>query len=350
MNTSLRILLINNSSKDQLLIQSTLKHRWPELVSKCVGTDKATREALESHHWDCVVSEMSTTGIGAQEAIDTLIENDLRIPLIVVSGVVDFEEAIKIMRAGAHDFVRKDNLGRLIPSIENAIAVCKNKIARAEAGNSLVHREATLRTISRIAKIGGWEMNAKTGVVDWTSEVFHIFGVPEGDTPAFKRIMGLFPPEEGLKLQLAINKALENGTPYDLELQLVRADGRKIWTHSSCECLVEDGSVVRLTGSFQDITAEKKCMQKLEAVNERHRNLVESLPISMHEISAEGQVLSMNRVGLEMMDIARKEDLIGKPFLDLMPAKDRAHIENSFKKCLKGEPSRFNYGGRGQHA
>jgi PAS domain S-box-containing protein len=133
MNKLLRLLLVEDSENDALLIISTLKWGGYDVVSERVYTPAAMRKALEERPWDVIISDYKIPRFGAIEALQLLSELHLDIPFIVISGAIGEATAVEAMRAGAHDYLMKDNLLRLIPAIEREMRDVQNRAERRRA-------------------------------------------------------------------------------------------------------------------------------------------------------------------------------------------------------------------------
>ena len=129
----LRLLLVEDSENDALLILSELKSYGYETDYERVYTGEAMREALNKHDWDIIIADYKIPRFGALEALKILHETGVDIPFIVVSGTIGERTAVEMMRAGAHDYLMKDNLTRLLPAIEREMKEAKNRAERRRA-------------------------------------------------------------------------------------------------------------------------------------------------------------------------------------------------------------------------
>jgi PAS domain S-box-containing protein len=138
----LRLLLVEDSENDALLITLAVKSGGYKLYSKRVFTAIAMQEALETASWDAVICDYKIPGFGALEALKLLNSRSVDIPFIVVSGAIGESTAVEMMRAGAHDYLMKDNLLRLVPAIEREMKEAKNRaeIRRAQEMSSRLGR------------------------------------------------------------------------------------------------------------------------------------------------------------------------------------------------------------------
>ncbi|APZ91862.1 PAS domain-containing hybrid sensor histidine kinase/response regulator [Fuerstiella marisgermanici] len=125
--------------------------------------------------------------------------------------------------------------------------------------------EELLEATAQMAKVGGWELDARTGEVTWTKETFRIHELPADGTPPLEDALRFFHPDDRTTLSTAISKAFAFGQPYDLQLRLTTAKGNARYTRSICTPIVENGRTIRLRGTFQDITERRVAEEQLKA-------------------------------------------------------------------------------------
>ena len=135
---------------------------------------------------------------------------------------------------------------------------------RKKAEKKLQESEVLLSETGKMAKVGGWGVDAQTLDVSWTEEVYRLHEVPLGHKPPLEEAINFFHPDDSPKLETAIQKALEYGEPYDMELRFITAKGKHLWSHTICKPIRVGGKIVKLTGTFQDITESKKVQDELE--------------------------------------------------------------------------------------
>jgi len=121
MSTPLRVLSIEDSEDDALLLIRALRRGGYDLTFERVETAAAMTAALDQQTWDIVISDYSMPYFGGLGALVLLKESGLDLPFIILSGAIGEETAVEVMRAGAHDYIMKDNLARLIPAIEREL-------------------------------------------------------------------------------------------------------------------------------------------------------------------------------------------------------------------------------------
>src|SRR6266478_2682394 len=121
MSKTLRVLHVEDSEQDMALIARHLKRAGYELISERVETAETMKTMLGSREWDVVLCDYSMPKFSALEAIGLVRERELDVPFIIISGTIGEEAAVEAMRAGAHDYVLKDNLARLRPVVEREL-------------------------------------------------------------------------------------------------------------------------------------------------------------------------------------------------------------------------------------
>src|SRR5256885_13034323 len=109
--------MVEDSEDDASLLALAVRRGGYDLVYRRVQTANALRAALAAEPWDAILCDYRLPELGALEAIAVAQEQDRDIPFIVVSGAVKEETAIEVLKSGAHDFILKDRLARLVPAI-----------------------------------------------------------------------------------------------------------------------------------------------------------------------------------------------------------------------------------------
>ena len=121
MNKPLRILMIEDSEDDALLVIRAIKRGGYDPTYERLETPAAMRDALRKEKWDIILSDHLMPGFSSTAALEILKETAIDIPFIIISGNIGEEIAVEAMKAGAHDYIMKDNLRRLIPVIDRAL-------------------------------------------------------------------------------------------------------------------------------------------------------------------------------------------------------------------------------------
>lgn len=136
---------------------------------------------------------------------------------------------------------------------------------RRQALKKLREKDAMLRATSQLGKIGGWELDLQTHDVTWTDEVVRIFDSDPGAVTNLESALSYYTEASRVMLTAAIKDAVDKGSPYDLELELITAKGQHKWVRSVSRLVFKDGRCVKLRGMIQDITIQKHHQLQLQA-------------------------------------------------------------------------------------
>ncbi len=139
-NVSLRILLVEDNPDDAELVLRTLRKGGYSLDSLRVDNEPDLKHALDNSTWDVVLSDYSMPGFSGLAALNILKEQNLDIPFIIISGTIGEEVAVEAMRLGAHDYLMKNNLIRLVPAIQRELHDANERYARRIAEQTLRHQ------------------------------------------------------------------------------------------------------------------------------------------------------------------------------------------------------------------
>ncbi len=123
----INLLIVEDSEDDALLLIRELKRGGYEPSSLRVDSSLDMRTALAEHDWDLIIADHNMPRFNSVEALKLAAEHDPNIPFIVVSGTIGEEVAVDAMKLGAHDYVMKDNLARLLPAIERELREAENR-------------------------------------------------------------------------------------------------------------------------------------------------------------------------------------------------------------------------------
>ncbi len=150
MGMPLRALLVEDNEQDARLLLRELKRGGLDVSYERVDTPEAMEEALDARRWDVVISDYSMPRFSAPMALDMVKGKKMDLPFIIVSGTVSEDLAVEAIHRGAHDFMAKGKLGRLIPAIERELRDVKLRTEQKKMQDQLMisDRMASMGTLA----------------------------------------------------------------------------------------------------------------------------------------------------------------------------------------------------------
>ena len=149
---TLNVLIIEDSESDADLVIRQLKKAGYTIHYDRIETAEEMNTELDMLAWDIIISDYKLPQFNASVALTLLQKTGLDIPFIVVSGTIGEETAVELMKAGAHDYLMKDNLARLAPAVKRELDEAHGRRERKQAEKALRKSEERYRTLSEVAR------------------------------------------------------------------------------------------------------------------------------------------------------------------------------------------------------
>jgi len=204
--------------------------------------------------------------------------------------------------------LQKDDQGEQYV-IGNAVDITE----RHALENDLRHTKSILEQTNKVARVGGWELDVIKKVIEWTPVTKEIHGVEETFVPDINTAIDFYKPGESRdKITKAIHEIIQNGTAYDLELEIVNAQGRELWVRAIGNAVFIDGTCIRLFGTFQDIDQSKRSEIALGASKKLLDDVLDA--------AADLCIIATDNNGLITVFNKGAEDLLGYSALEMLGA------------------------------
>ena len=157
----------------------------------------------------------------------------------------------------------------LVTAIGQLIDAHRRDIQRRDTERSLRQTEEWLEETGRVAEVGAWQIDLTTMTLRWSAQTHRMHEVPPDYVPTVNAAINFYAPESRHLIRDAVTKAVQDGTAWDLELPFITAKGRHRWMRAIGHAASEDGRVVRLFGSFKDITERRLIAEERERLQEQ---------------------------------------------------------------------------------
>lgn len=166
---------------------------------------------------------------------------------------------------------------------------------RKQAEQALRHSRNLLSLTGRMAQIGGWDLDLESQTLTWTDEVYRIHEVDPSTKPNVAEAINFYAPEAQPVISAAVQAGIDSGTPWDLELQLITAKGRRVWVRAQGAAERKDDKTVRLFGAFQEITERKRAEEERQQSAKLLRQIIDLVPHFIFAKDAGGRFLLVNQ-------------------------------------------------------
>ncbi|MEO6720630.1 MAG: ATP-binding protein [Ferruginibacter sp.] len=290
----LKILYLEDSIYDAEFVKRVLKNAGLSFTFKLVDEQDAYQQALVSYQPDLILADHSMFQFNSFEALRLFKEQDLKIPFILVTGTVSEEFAVSILKAGADDYLLKDNLARLPNAILNALEKRSLENERQQYLSHIIASESVLKEAEYLANFGSWQADMLTGKYIWSDEMFRIYGYqPNEIVPNYEISLSHVHPEDRASLKSDLKEVLKSTDAYEYEFRIIDKNNLLKYIHSKIRIERNaGGQPIRLSGFNQDITERKKTEQQLQQLNKDLKANAADLSASNQELERFAYVAS----------------------------------------------------------
>ena len=270
MTAPLRVLIVEDSEDDTLLLVRELRRGDYEVTFERVDTLHALEAALGQQTWDIILADYSMPQFSGLEALAALQRRGLDISLILVSGTIGEETAVAAMKSGASDYLMKDNLKRLVPAVQRELREAVERRERRWAERALKESEEKYRALAEeipaITYISAVNPNYDSQFVSPQIEAMLGFSPAEwlsSDDLWLKQIH----PDDRDRVLVEVANYIAQGGSYSLEYRMLTRDRRVVWISDRGVVVQnQEGRPIFLRGFIQDITERKHRERELEAL------------------------------------------------------------------------------------
>ncbi|MEN3334596.1 MAG: hypothetical protein V7641_3961 [Blastocatellia bacterium] len=330
---------IEDSQRDADLLHRHLTRAGYDVFSDRVETPAAMRAALEREPWDVILCDYSMPQFNALRALALLKEIGLDIPFIIISGTVGEAVAVEAMRAGAHDYLMKDNLVRLVPTIEREIFEAENRRARRQVEAALRESEDRYRDLVEHSHDLICTHDLEGQLLSVNQAAARILGY-DPETLLGRNIREALLPAHHVRFDDYIAELLNQGFAQGVMTVQTRSGEKRIWEYSNT--LRTEGVMVPLVrGLARDVTEQKRAEAALRESEAQYRRLLETTYEGVWVFDAAQRTTYVNQRLAEMLGVSA-EEMIGRPAADFLDDAARADVEQRWQQRTQGIKEQYD--------
>jgi len=319
MGKAIRVLIVDDSEDDALLLARQLRNSGFDPSFERVDTAEAMNAALDKLTWDLVLSDFIMPRFSGLEAIGLLRQRGFEVPILIVSGRIGEETAVECVKAGANDYLMKDNPRRLGTAIERELREAENRRIRRIAEERLRATDANFRKVIS-SSADGIVVVARDGIIRFVNPAAEsLFS-----RTAEEMVGSLFgfPMGEGE------------------ELEIVRGDGGKAVVEMRIVELDWEGAPAYLA-TLRDITRRKEGLLLLQESETRLRLLLDQIPCLTWTLDTKMRFTSFTGSGSEALENV-PEQILGMTLAEYFKADELDFIPYmAHRQALQGTPTDF---------
>jgi PAS domain S-box-containing protein len=331
-------LLVEDSEDDALLLLRELQRAGLQVEHRRVDTSRGMRLALEQGNWDIIIADYSMPRFSGMSALSMMQKTGLDIPFILVSGTIGEELAVAAMKAGASDYLMKDELTRLAPAVQRELQEAQNRRARRQA-------EEELRALKEFHE--DIVQNIFDGIlVDDEQQVLTFIN------PAGARMLGYEPaeligqywtrivsPDQYEVVRQAYQRRI-HAQADRYELLMLRKDGATIPVLISGAPRMVNGRFAGTIAVFTDISERKKIEEELVKLKEFNEGIIQNMYEGVGVGDEDGYWTFVNPAMARMLGY-RVEELIGQHWRETVPPDQQEIVSAADSRRREGKTDRY---------
>ncbi len=254
MSDTLRVLIIEDSVDDTFFIVRELQRGGFNVDFERVETAAGMQAALEGRVWDLIISDYAMPPFGGSAALALYLQSGLDVPFLMVSGAMGEERAIEMLKAGAHNYVMKDNLARLAPAVRQELEAAQQRRIRKQMEASTAYLASIVRSCND-AIVG---KTLEGTVVSWNAGAERLYGYSalEMIGRSISVVLPRYRPEE---LPELLERIRRGERVEDYETVRIRKDGKAIEVSLTISPIKDNQArVIGASTVARDITRRKQ--------------------------------------------------------------------------------------------
>lgn len=227
----------------------------------------------------------------------------------------------------------------------NTIGIITDITERRNNEEKLKLSEARLIAAQAVAKVGSWETDLTYSNIIWSKENAKIFDLESDvDEITLEKFLKLVHPDDRTLVETTFVHSIKTNTINSLEHKIITPKGIEKIVEERWEILRDNkGIPYKAVGTCQDITERKLTENKLIENEYRLQTILSAEPECVKIVDAQGNLVSMNQAGLEIIEADSPDQVIGKPILNLIAPEYKKSFAEMHQRILKGESAKLEF-------
>jgi PAS domain S-box-containing protein len=274
MTKPLRLLVVEDSEDDTLLLMRELKRIGYSPTYKRIETADAMQQALAHQQWDIIFTDYTMPHFNALSALNLLKDSGYDIPFIIVSGTIGEERAVAAMKAGAHDYLQKGHLARLNPIIERELRDADVRRERRRAEETIRERERYFRALIENTYDIIITLDAEQQITYASPAIVRVMGY-QNDHYENNKLSGFLHSEDIPDYVSAFAQLLQMpGKSVATQFRMAHKNGSWLWFEAGITNLLNEPGIQAIVANLRDVSERNQLQaqllqsQKMEAVGQ----------------------------------------------------------------------------------
>ena len=358
MSRPLHILIVEDSETDAFLLQRTLQKGGYEVTCEVVDTPEAMQSALISQkNWDVITSDHSMPSFSAPEALALAKELRPEVPFIILSGEIDLNLAVSLMKGGAQDYIQKKEIALIIPAIERELKEVQLIKDQMQTSLALTASDNRLREVLENSLDASYKRNIQADTYEYISPVItRITGYSTTEMSSIHNddLVKLFHPDDAAETTRKFTESLseKNDNAFILEYRFKHKLGHYLWLQDKYSVFRDTtGLPIARIGSISDVTERKKIEEDLRSAKLRMESIIEGTRAGSWEWNIQTGETVFNDIWADIVGYTLEElaPINLKTWGKLIHPEDREKSNLLLKKHFAGEIPYYDFECRMKH-
>jgi PAS domain S-box-containing protein len=244
-------------------------------------------------------------------------------------------------------YIRKDGSTLWVHASDSAVfdvdgnlrftqAITRDIDDRKKAEEALRQSEASLAEAQAIAHVGSWTWDVTNDEIQWSDELFRIYGLVPGTSLTYEDVLERVTPEDRVRVEEIVRRASQTGEPFDYQHDIVRADGKVRTIQARGRVVFDDeGRAVRMSGTGQDVTDRVRAERELRRSGESYRMLAENVNEMIIRFTPQGTITYASPAAFRILGY-EPGDVIGREGREFLHTDDLEGVVEAHESMLHG--------------